>query len=131
MGTSTGNRIVFKIGGKVIGLCQSASISDDPSMQVVDGIGDLEAVEFVPGMLSHRISGDKYFADADTLTSLGFIPKGVAWLVAPEFTVEVIDKVSGLTVESYTGCKFGSHSRRYSKHTITGESFEIMARHQA
>ncbi|KAA0888767.1 hypothetical protein [Oryzomonas rubra] len=128
--TATGNRVLLKIKGIVIGMCQNVSFDDDFGLQEVDGIGDLEVAGFEAGKLTHRISGEKYFVKSQTLVKLGFIPNSTGWLTAPELAVEVVDSVSGETVESYSGCKFNTHSRKYNKHSITGESFQIFARHK-
>ena len=129
LNVSTGNRAIFKIRGQIIGLAQNVSFSDDFGLQDVDWIGELESLEFVPGKLAHTISGSSYFVKAATLVNLGFIPRGNDWLKAPEFEVEIIDK-GGETVELYTGCKFASHSREYSKHTITGQSWSMRGLHK-
>lgn len=129
--TSTGNRVLLKIKGETIGVAQNCSFDDNFDLQSVEGLGDVESQEFVVGLLSHSISGEKYFASADTLRKLGFVPTSEEWLTAPELEIEVIDTVSGTTIELYTGCKFGSHSRRYTSHRITGENFQIKARHKS
>ena len=130
IGTGTGNRVILKIKGEAIGICQNVSFEDDFGLQSVDGLGDVEVVEHVVGALTHRINGEKYMVSADTLEKLNYVPNSDEWLTAPELSVEVVDTVSGTTIENYTGCKFNSHSRRYTKHQITGESFSILARHR-
>lgn len=129
LNTATGNRVLLKIRGEVIGTVQNASFDDDFNLQEVDGMGDVEVDGFEVGKLTHRISGEKYFVQTKTLTKLGFVPATSEWLTAPELAIEVTDS-SGETIESYSGCKFNSHSRRYNKHSITGESFQIFARHK-
>lgn len=128
--TSTGNRALFKIKGQIIGMAQNVSCSDDFGLQDVDGLGDVEALEMVVGKITHSINGSAYFIKAETLTNLGFVPKSDQWLTAPELEVEIIDKVTGETIELYTGAKFATHSREYSKHTITGQQFTIRAIHK-
>ena len=128
--TATGNRVILKMKGEAIGTCQNVSFEDDFNLQEVDGLGDVEVVEHVVGKLTHRISGEKYLVAAETLEKLGFVPNSDEWLTAPELSVEVIDTVSGTTIENYTGCKFNTHSRRYTKHQVTGENFQIFSRHR-
>jgi hypothetical protein len=127
----TGNRALFKIKGQTVGAAQNVSCSDDFGLQDVDGLGDVEAVELVVGKITHTISGEKYFVNADTLRALGIVPTSAEWLTAPELEIEIIDTVSGGTVELYTGAKFATHSRKYSKHTIVGEDFTIRAMHKS
>ena len=128
--TATGNRVILKLKGEAIGICQNVSFEDDFNLQEVDGLGDVEVQEHVVGKLTHRISGEKYIIAADTLEKLNFVPNSDEWLTAPELSVEVVDTVSGTTIENYTGCKFNTHSRRYTKHQVTGENFQILARHR-
>ncbi len=131
LNTMTGNRALFKIAGQVIGVAQNISFNDDAGLQDVDGLGNHESVEFVTGKVSYSISGDRYFVSNLMLNKVGLIPGSDQWLTAPELEVEIIDKVSGATLELYTGCKFASHSRTYGKHTISGESFSLRALHKS
>lgn len=128
--TATGNRVLLKIKETTIGIVQNATFDDNFDLQDVTGLGDVETQEHVVGHVTHQISGEKYFVKADTLQKLGFVPTTAEWLTAPELNVEVIDAVSGETVETYTGCKFNTHQRTYTAHRITGERFQIKARHR-
>ena len=110
--TSTGNRVLLKIAGTTIGVCQNVSFDDNFDLQDVDGIGDVEVQEFVVGKITHQISGEKYFVSADTLRKLSLVPTSEEWLTAPELEVEVIDTVSGATVEFYTCLLYTSPSPR-------------------
>lgn len=129
--TATGNRVLLKLKGETIGICQNVSFDDNFDLQDVGGLGDVETQEHVVGNITHQISGEKYFVAADTLRKLGHVPTSEDWLTAPELEVEVIDTVSGTTVELYTGCKFNTHNRRYTAHRISGENFQIKARHKS
>jgi len=128
--TMTGNRALFKIKGVTIGAAQNVTISDDFGLQDVDGLGDVEAQEIVVGKMTHTISGERYFVSSANLSQLGLVPGVQEWLTAPELEVEIIDSVTNQTIEHYTGCKFGTHSRKYTKHMITGEDFTIRAMHK-
>jgi len=129
--TSSGNRVLLKIKGETIGVCQNVSVDDNFDLQPITGIGDVETQEHIVGHITHNISGEKYFVASDTLRKLGFVPTSEEWLTAPELEVEIIDTVSGTTIELYTGCKFNTHSRRYTAHRVTGENFAILARHKS
>ena len=126
----TGNRAILKFGGQAVGFISNATFQDQNNLQELDGLGDPEIQEFVYGKITHTISGDKLVVNQDTLQKLGFMPKSEDWFTAPEFTVEVIDQKGGATVEKYDGCKFESCSRKYTKHTIISEDFQIRARHR-
>jgi len=129
--TMTGNRAIFKIAGTVIGVAQNVEVSDDFGLQEVDGLGNVEVQEFVPGKLTHRISGSSYFVSNKNLRQLGLVPESGDWLSAPEFEVEIQDSLSFATLENYVGCKFNSHNRTYGKHQISSQAFQIFARHKA
>jgi hypothetical protein len=129
--TMTGNRAIFKIAGNVIGVAQNVEVSDDFGLQEVDGLGSLEVQEYVPGKLTHRISGSSYFVANQSLRQQNMVPTSEDWMSSPEFEVEIQDSITNTTIENYVGCKFASHSRTYAKHQIAGQSFQIYARHKA
>lgn len=131
LNTMTGNRALFKIRGETIGVAQNVNCSDDFGLQDVDGLGDVEAQELVVGKITHTISGEKYFVSSNTLRKLGLVPTSEEWLTAPELEIEIIDSANGETIELYTGAKFATHSRKYNKHTISGEDFTIRARNKS
>jgi len=99
--TMTGNRAIFKIAGTVIGVAQNVEVSDDFGLQEVDGLGNLEVQEYVPGKLTHRISGSSYFVVNQNLRQLNLVPESGDWLSSPEFEVEIQDALTYSTVESY------------------------------
>lgn len=130
--TMTGNRVLLKLGGKTIGGgTQSVDFSDDFGLQDVDGLGSPETKELVPGKLMHSISLSRFFIYNKKLVDLGFAPNSDEVLTAGDLEVEVIDNVSGETLELYTGCKVASGTRSYSKHAITVESAQIRALHKS
>lgn len=51
----TGNRIIVKFGGDVIGMVQDLRCSDDYGLEPVSGIGDIHIVEYVPTMARHTL----------------------------------------------------------------------------
>lgn len=130
--TMTGNRVLLKLKGDVIGggICQNVNVNDDLGLQDVDGLGDPETLEFVTGKVSHTISLSRYFVYNKKLDDLGFVPKSEEYLSSGELEIEIIDKVSLQTVELYVGCKAASHSRSYGKHQISGEDVSFRARHK-
>jgi len=129
--TMTGNRGLIKFDGQTIALIQNIRVSDNSNQQSVDGIGDIETQEWVPGLQQYNISGDRYFGAAQDLQKIGIVPGSTAILTAPEFEVEIQDNVTFKTLEHYTGCKFNTHERQYAKHVVSSESFSIVARHKA
>ena len=126
--TMTGNRVLLKIEGKTIGGgVQNVDFSDDLGLQDVDGTGSAETQELVIGKVSHTISLSHYFVYNKLLTDLGFIPGRDEYLTSGAMQIEVIDKVSGETIELYEGCKAASYSRTYGKHTLSTGSATFRA----
>jgi hypothetical protein len=126
--TMTGNRVLLKLAGKVVGSAvQNVDMQDDLGLQDVDGLGEAEAMELVVGKVTHTISLSKYFIAKQSLIELGYVPEAGAYLTSGELSIEIIDKSSGQTIEHYSGCKAASHSRTYGKHTISSENVTFRA----
>ena len=129
--TMHGNRVLLKFGGKVVGDgVQSVDPADDFGLQDVDGLGNPEAVELVPGKVVHTITLSKFFVYNKRLIDTGFVPTSEQYLMPPEFEVEILDRVSGETVELYTQCKLASYARSYGKHVISVENATIRSLHK-
>ena len=131
-GTMTGNKVLFKIGGTPVGAgVQSVNVSDDLGLQDVDGLGDPESAEFVPGKVTHTIQVSRYFLSSKKLRDLGYVPTSDQYLNPIEFEIEVIDRATGTTSELYTGCQAARHERSYGKHVVSGENATFRALHKA
>ena len=131
-GTMTGNRALLKIKGTAIGagIVQSANVSDDFGMQRISGLGNPEAVELVIGEVTHTISLNKFFVYNQKLKDLGYMPESKDYLTSGEVDIEIIDSISGQTMEHYTGCKMASCGRDYGKHAPVSESATFFAIHK-
>lgn len=131
-GTMTGNRALLKLKGTAVaaGIVQSANVSDDYGMQRISGLGNPEAVELVPGEVSHTITMNKFFVYNQKLKDLGYLPDSKEYLTSGELDIEIIDNVSGATLEHYTGCKAANAGRDYSKHGPSTESITFFAIHK-
>lgn len=131
-GTMTGNRALLKIKGTAVaaGIVQSANVSDDFGTQRISGLGTPEAVELVPGEVSHTITMNKFFVYNQKLKDLGYLPDSKEYLTSGELDIEIIDNITGATLEHYTGCKAANAGRDYSKHGPSTESITFMAIHK-
>jgi len=130
--TMTGNRAIFKIKGSAIGggLIQNANFSDDMGLQDVDGLGQAESVELAPGAVRHTISMSRFFVYNQKLTDLGYQPGSTDYLTSGDLEIEIVDSISGATLEHYTGVKLASASRSYGKHVPTTEDATFRALHK-
>lgn len=130
--TMTGNRALLKLRGQTIGGgVQNIDFSDDYGLQDVDGIGSPETQELVVGKMTHTINLSRFFIYNKKLIDLGLVPNSDEVLTSGDLEIEVIDNVSGTTLELYTGCKVASGTRNYSKHAITSEAATFRALHKA
>lgn len=131
-GTMTGNRALLKIKGTAVGagIIQSANVSDDLGMQRISGLGNAEAVELVPGEVTHTITMNKFFVYNQQLKDMGYMPESKDYLTSGEMDIEIIDNISGKTLEHYTGCKIASSGRDYGKHAPVSESATFFAIHK-
>jgi hypothetical protein len=81
----------------------------------------------VTGKISHSFNLSQYRVSGSSLRTAGFIPEDADWLTSGDLEMEVIDNISGATLELYTGCKAASHTRSYQKHTVCGENASFRA----
>lgn len=143
LNTVTGNRVILKIDGQPIGLgTQSVAVHDDYGLQEVDGIGQSESQELVYGKASYTINVSRFFVPADMLRDKpaalnGGVPLAPVLTMdetiftSGELDIEILDVISGTTLELYTGCKMASGNRNYGKHTIVVEDAVFRAIHKA
>lgn len=127
-----GNRALLKVNGNLMasGTVQNVRATDDFGIQDVDGLGEAEAVELVPGKVTHTISFERFFVYNKNLRALGFVPSSDQYLLPPNLDIEIIDKVSGETVEHYTGGLVATHGRSIGKHVLSVEDVTVRCRHK-
>jgi hypothetical protein len=119
---------LLKLKGQIVGAgVQGVDVQDDFGLQDVDGLGSPFTQELVVGKIAHSFNLSQYRVSGQSLRSAGFIPEDDAWLTSGDLEMEVIDNISGATLELYTGCKAASHSRSYQKHVICGENANFRA----
>lgn len=132
LNTMHGNRALLKLDGKTFaaGTVQNVSVADNFGLQEVSGLGDAEAVEHVPGMVTHSITIEKLFIYNKNLFKAGFIPTQEQYINPPSMDLEILDNQTGETLEHYTGAKVESYDRTYGKHALSIERVTLRARHK-
>jgi hypothetical protein len=126
--TMTGNRALFKVDGQIVGSgVQNVDFNDDHGLQDVDGIGSAFTQELVPGKASYSITLSQYFISGKNLIASGIVPDAKELLTSGLLEIELIDNVTGATLEHYTGARTATHSRQYGKHAISGENATFRA----
>lgn len=124
----SGNRVSVVFDGQEIGLIQNVRPSDDYGHEPASGIGDIHAVEYVPGMARHSLSVSSMVLKTGGLRQAGITQEnGDAVLRGLVFDFVVRDKDSGQELRKYTGCTFVSGDIEVSKHAILMSSAQFMA----
>lgn len=130
--TMHGNRALLKLNGETFaaGTIQSVSVADNFGLQDVSGLGDAEVVEHIPGLVTHSINLERVFIYNKNLFRQGFVPNSTQYINPPSMELEILDKVTGETLEHYTGVKVESYDRTYGKHALSVERVSLRARHK-
>lgn len=126
----SGNTIKIKIAGETVGLLQSVRANDDYSPEAASGIGDAEAVEYVPGMARYSLSVSAMALKRASMREKGITPENAKEVLKGEvFTIEAFDATGGL-LYAYDGVSFASGSVEITKHAIvvTDGQFNALTR---
>lgn len=126
--TQSGNRVEVSFDGKVVGLLQNLRMSDDYGPEPASGIGDIHAIEHVPGMARHSLSASQMVLIKGALRDVGIaVENGDAVLKGNVFDVTVIQKDTQRTLRKYLGCSFASGDVEISKHAIVVSNIQLNA----
>jgi hypothetical protein len=117
----TGNLVLLRIAGKVIGRAQTADFDDDFGIEPVSGIGDFEPQEHVPLRATHTITVSKFVIDRNSLQQLGIVSTGEEILTAGVIDIEVITK-DNKTVKKVESCTCRTYRLSVNAHAIIGEN---------
>jgi hypothetical protein len=124
----SGNRIVVVFDGKLIGLVQSVRASDDYGPEPASGVGDIHAVEYVPGMARHQISVQAMVLVKGAMLEAGiYVENGDDALRGVVFDIETYSKDDNRLLRKYIGCSFASGDIDISKHAIVMQSAQFNA----
>lgn len=126
--TRTGNRVEVSFDGKRVGLLQNLRMSDDYGLEPASGVGDIHAVENVPGMARHSLSASAMVLKQDSLREIGIaIENGDGALQGLVFDIAVVSKDDQSVLRKYTGCSYASGDVEVSKHSIIVTNAQFMA----
>lgn len=116
----SGNRCEIKFDGKMVGLLQGVSASDDYGPEPASGVGDIHVQEYVPSMARHSVSADTMVLITDNLRDAGISAEnGDDMLKGMVFDIVLYAKAPNAGVlRTYTGCSFASGSISVQKHAI-------------
>lgn len=126
--TQTGNRVAVMFGGIQIGAMQSIRMSQDYGHEGVYGIGDMEAIEHVPGAARYSLSASQVVLKKSSMKKAGIAMENAAdVLKGIVFDVEVFSKDDGTSLQKYQGCSFVSGDSDVSRNSIIMSSAQFMA----
>lgn len=96
--TSTGARVVFRVGGTKVAFAQALNYSVAHAHQPVDVLDQLEPVEYAETGYTVNFTVNMFRVAGQSAISLGLRPKLQDILTQPELTAELIDRVNGATL---------------------------------
>jgi hypothetical protein len=131
----TGNRIDVVFEGMIVGLCQSARLSDSYALEDASGIGDIHVIEHVPTKATHTVAVTNMCLFAQSLRQgggLGYRIDGDDALTGMIFDIIVNAKASGGagvsgTMRAYIGCSYDSGDCEITAHRIVIASGQFKA----
>jgi hypothetical protein len=121
--TRSGNRIIVLLSGQKVGLLQSVRMNDDYSPEPSSGIGDIHAVEWVPGMARHTLNVSAMVLNKGALLDQGIVPDNANIVLAGiVFEIEAFSRDDGTLIRKYLGCSYASGDIEITKHAIVMQS---------
>lgn len=126
--TRSGNRVIVVTDGKQIGACRSVRANDDYGPEPASGIGDIHAIEYVPGMARHSLTIQHMVLIKGAMLQAGIaVENGDGALQGLVFDLEVFDKDTGDLLRKYTGVSYASGDMEISAHQIIVQSGQFNA----
>lgn len=84
-----GGKVIIRFGDKIIGFANSAACTDDYGMEMIQVLGQLQAIDYVPTRARHQIVLDTMVLRTDSLAkanmeptgagNFGFLSSGATW----------------------------------------------------
>jgi hypothetical protein len=133
--THTGNRLDVVLDNVIVGLCQSARLSDSYALEDASGIGDIHVIEHCPTKAVHSVAVTNMCLFAQSLRGLGgggYTIDGNDALRGMVFDLVVNAKASGGigpsgAMRAYIGCSYDSGDVEINAHRITVASGQLKA----
>lgn len=120
--TAAGHILKLLIDNKEIGRAQSIDGQQDFGTENQYQIGSIMPQESIPLRFQGTVTVDKFLIRQASLAELGLAPMGVAILLMDVIDIQVIDRYSGLTIETYHGCSLQTQSKSFRANAIVGEN---------
>lgn len=126
--THTGNRIIVRFDGKIIGLAQNVRGSDDYALDPASGIGNIHIQEYVPTVARHTLNVGFMALKQDSLALQSLAPENAdQTLRGFVFDIEIYDKDSNKLLKKYIDCSYNNGDIDVTKHAIVMRNATFMA----
>jgi hypothetical protein len=126
--THTGNRVVVRFDGKIIGLAQNVRGSDDYALDPASGIGDAHVQEYVPTIARHTVTVGFMALKQKGLAEQGIAPENAdEALKGYVFDIELYDKDTNTMLKKYIDCSYNNGDLDVTKHAIIMRNATFMA----
>jgi hypothetical protein len=119
--TLTGNIVLLRIAGEIVGRAQSADFDDDFGVEQVSGIGDLEPQEHVSMRMTHTCAINKFVISRKSLQQIGTVPVDERILTMGVIDIEVLSKDNKL-IKKIESCTCQNYRLSVNAHAIVGEN---------
>jgi len=118
----TGNILQLTIGGKEVGLAQTADGRRSFGTEPVHGIGNFMPVEHVQLRFDGTVTVDSFFIRNKNLRALGLAALGSDILSLGVINMLVIDKVTKKVIRKYTSMTLSDMTETFRANAICGEN---------
>jgi hypothetical protein len=124
----SGNRVLIKMDGQIVGAAQSVRMSDDYAPDPASGIGDIHVLEHVPTVARHSLQVTQLVLYRASMRQMKVtMENGDAVLRGIVFDICTVDRESGEELRKYTGCSYASGDIEVNKHAIISASASFNA----
>ena len=125
----SGNTVLLKVNGQVVGRAQSLDGRRSFGTEGVYEIGSIMPQEHVNNRYEGTVQLERFLIKSADLAKVGMAALGEEILVKDIIDIEVIDKASGNTVRVYRGCTAVDYSENFRVGAISGEnaSFQYLS----
>lgn len=118
----SGNTVLLKVNGQVVGRAQSCDGRRSFGTEGVYEIGSIMPQEHINNRYEGTVSLERFLIKKADLARLGMTALGEEILTKHVIDIEVIDKLTGETVRCYRGCTCVDYSENFRVGAISGEN---------
>lgn len=122
----TGVRAIFKIQGTQIAYASNASYTINHALQPIETLDNLAPLEYAEVGYSVDFNCSSFRVANKSAVSLGIQPVLETILTQPELTVELQDRVTGLTLLRVIGVKMTSRAGTVDARGVSTETWNFV-----